>query len=90
MWGVFGFAAATPRSEPVSQATLPPADNTLVVPGGTANPAIPVTGDTQPGAGLLLVYGLLGLGALVLILALLNAANKSTAAYRRKEPPDKS
>ena len=83
MWGVFGSMAAAPRSEPVLQTTR--------ATESTADPAIPVTGDTQPVTGILLIYGLFGLGALVLILALLNAANKSTSIHvHHQEPPDES
>ena len=32
MWGVFGFAAATPRSEPAVEATVAPVESTLVLP----------------------------------------------------------
>ena len=91
MWGVFGFAAATPRNGPVLQTTLPPVDSTLVS-GASANPGrIPVSGDMPPRPGVLLVYGLFGLVALILILALLNAANKpATTDVQRSGPADES
>ena len=91
MWGLFGFMAAAPRSEPVMQATVLPEDSAGVVPGTTANAAIPVTGEAPSAAGILSIYGLFGLGALLLILALLTVANKKTVPVeRRKEPSDES
>lgn len=89
MWGVFGFMAAVPRTEPMMQAT--PGANLQVAPAATANAAIPITGEAQSVTGIFLVYALFALGALVLILVLLNAANKQTTPYiRRREPPDES
>lgn len=91
MWGVFGFMAAAPRGEPGLQATVLPVENTEVAPGVTPNAAIAVTGEAQSVPGILFVYFLFGLGALCLILALLNAANKQTALYaHRKRPSDES
>jgi hypothetical protein len=91
MWGVFGFVATAPRSEPVIEATVLPADDPQVVPGPTANAAIPVTGQAQSVTGIFLLYALFALGALVLVLTLLNAANKRTILdAHRQEPPDTS
>jgi hypothetical protein len=90
MWGVFSAVAAAPRSETVSQAPALSEENHALTPGVTPDAAIPVTGEAQPGIGILYVYLLVGLGALFLILAMLNVANKPTIpdVYRR-EPPDK-
>lgn len=89
MWGVCGFVAAAPRSEPVWQVTAPPEQSNVITPDATPDAAIPVTAEAQPGLGILFVYLLAGLGALFLILALLNAANKQTTpSVRRREPPD--
>lgn len=89
MWGVVGFIGAKPRSEAALQATALPEQTSVIAPEVTPNAAIPVTGQTQPGARILFVYILFGLGALFLILALLNAANKQTVLYaHRKEPHD--
>ena len=84
MWGVFGFVAAAPRGAPSLQETAPAVD-----PEGTASVEIPVTGEPQPvWTEVFAYYGLIGLAALFLILALLSFANKSTAPYaRRKAPP---
>jgi hypothetical protein len=88
MWGVFGLVAAAPRGEPDLQATVPPVENTVVVPEADSA-GIPITGETQPlWTEILGFYGLIGLAALFLILALLSFANKSTAPYvERKGPP---
>jgi hypothetical protein len=53
-----------------------------VVSGTTDSAGIPVTGKPEPVLTEILVfYGLIGITALFLILALLNVANKSTAPY---------
>lgn len=89
MWGLFGFAAAGPRSEPNFQATVPPVENTPVLPGGTEAAGIPVTAESEPlWIEILGFYGLAGLAALSLIWAMLSSANKATALYpKHKEPP---
>lgn len=89
MWGLFGFAAAGPRSELDLPATVPPVVNTPVIPGATEAAGIPVTGNSEPvWIEILGFYGLIGLAALFLILALLSFANKSTALYPgTKGPP---
>ena len=85
VWGVFGFAAATPRGES-PQPALSSAETTSVISEQADSRVIPVTGSQQLGWRILLVYGLIGLATLSLILSLLNAANKSTALYvHRKE-----
>ena len=90
MWGVFGFAAGAPRSEP-SQAAVLPRENTALVTDAAADEAGPITRERQSDPGRVIVYGLIGLGALAMILALRNKANKATAPYvRRKGPPDES
>ncbi|HJQ13903.1 MAG TPA: hypothetical protein VJ830_04070 [Anaerolineales bacterium] len=88
-WGVFGSMAATPRSEPSLQATVP--QNTAIPPETTNLMGIPVTGEPEPlWADILGFYGLIGLAALFLILALLNFVNKSIApSVGRKGPPSK-
>jgi hypothetical protein len=86
MWGVFGFAAATPRGESSIRPAFSSAETTSVVSEGADSRMIPVPGSQQLGWRILLVYGLIGLATLSLILSLLNAANKSTALYvQRKE-----
>jgi hypothetical protein len=89
MWGVFGFAAAAPRGGLDLQATVPALEGTPVIPEATNSAGIPVTGEPEPlWTEILGFYGLIGLAALFLILALLNFANKSTALYvERKGPP---
>lgn len=90
LWGVFGLAASAPRNDPL-QATPAPQGRTVIVPGATAQAAIPITGDPKMQTEVLLVYGFFGFVALFIILALLNAANKPRTTYMRpKEPPDGS
>jgi hypothetical protein len=91
MWGVYGFVATVPGGEPVLQATALPEENTMITAGVTPDAAIPVTGESQADIGILFVYLLLGLGALFVLLASLNAANRTTLPYvRRRRPPDES
>jgi hypothetical protein len=89
IWGVFGSVAAAPRSEPVLQSTARLEENTVIAPGATPVAAIPVTGESQPGIGILLFYLLSGLGAFFLLLASLKAGSKQTIPHvHRGEPPD--
>ena len=93
MWGVFGFAAAAPRNEPSLLQAAVRAEKTAVVPADTPVGGIPATGQTEPVLMEIIVfYGLIGLTALFLILALLSLANKSTAPVVRPKapPPDES
>lgn len=88
MWGVFGFVAAAPRGEPNMQATVPPVENTPVMPEATGPAGIPVTGDPEPVLTEIVVfYGLIGITALFLVLALLNVANKTSAPYVHQDNP---
>ena len=88
MWGVFGIAAAAPRTESSIQPVLSSTVNTPIVSEEADSALIPITGNQQLGWRILLVYGLIGLATLALILSLLNVANKSTALYvQRKEQP---
>jgi hypothetical protein len=91
MWGTLGFAFAAPRSESVLQLTSTP-PSTFPEVAATQPAGIPVTGEPEPvWIEILVFYGLIGLTALFLVLALLNLANKSTAPYapRNTSPPDK-
>ena len=82
IWGVFGFAAAGPRGEPDLAATVPPVETAVVIPDPTDLPGVPITGKPEPvSAEVLVFYGLSGLTALFLILAMLNLANRSTAPF---------
>lgn len=90
MWGLFGFAAATPRGDNAPQITVPSDDSHAVNPDLSADAVVPGV-EEQPATRVMLLYVLLAYGVLVVILALLNAANKPTTTYvRRKEPPDQS
>ena len=85
------MGASAPRSESSLEGTAVAPVSTLGVSGTMVNAAIPVTGETEPVAGILFIYGLFGLAAFVLIFALLHSANKSTALYvPHEEPPDES
>ena len=89
MWGVFGFVAAAPRDAPNLQATIQPVESTPILSGETGAAGIPVTGKPERGwTEIIGFYGLIGLAALFLILALLSFANKSTSLYAgHKHPP---
>ena len=89
MWGVFGFVAAAPRDAPNLQATIQPVESTPILSGESGAAGIPVTGKPERGwTEIIGFYGLIGLAALFLILALLSFANKSTSLYAgRKHPP---
>jgi uncharacterized membrane protein YuzA (DUF378 family) len=83
LWGIIGFSTAPLRTVHNLQATVPP------LPGETEAVGIPVTGEPEPvWSEILVFYGLIGLAALFLILALLSSANQSTApALEHKAPP---
>ena len=86
LWGVFGIAAALPRGEPSSPATVPPVETRVVVLEATHPAGIPITGEQEPvWTEIVVFYGLIGLTALFLVLGLLKIANKSTAPYRPHE-----
>ena len=88
IWASFGFRAPAPGREVVLQSTLPPVDVTPVAPQATNSAAIPVTGEPEPvWTEILVFYGLIGLTALFLILALLNLANKSTVQHVQPKSP---
>jgi hypothetical protein len=88
MWGMFGSATAAPRSESDLRATAPPVETTPDVQSTTESQGIPVTAKPEPVLTEILVfYGLIGLTALFLILALLSIANKSTAPFVEHNTP---
>jgi LPXTG-motif cell wall-anchored protein len=88
LWGLFGFVAAAPRSAPDLPATVPPVQTIPVIPEVTETVGIPVTGESEPvWIEIMGFYGLIGLAALFLILALLNFASKSTALYPKSKGP---
>jgi len=90
IWGASGSAAASHRDF-LPQSILPGAKNTPIVPEATKPPLIPVTGNPHLGWGILVFYGLIGVAALTLILALLDSANQSTTLYaQHRTPPDKA
>ncbi|HSL44164.1 MAG TPA: hypothetical protein VK897_12075 [Anaerolineales bacterium] len=89
MWGVFGFVAASSRSEPALRATLVPVESTKMN-AEIIDPAVPITGE-QPASAITVLYVLLGFGILIAVLALLNAANRpATTSISHKDPPDQS
>ena len=89
MWGVFGLVAAAPRDQPTVQVTVQPVEPTSILSGEPGAAGIPVTGKpARVWTEIIGFYGLIGLAALFLILALLRFANKSTSLYGgRKSPP---
>jgi hypothetical protein len=89
MWGTLGFVFAAPPSESLLQMTSTPLSPTL---DATKPAGIPATGEPEPlWTEILVFYGLIGLTALFLILALLNLANKSTVqqVQHKTSSPDK-
>lgn len=90
MWGVFGFAAASPVSaQPLAQETVVPPEVTLV-PDVDVTAIVPVTGDEGAGPNImtLLFYGFLGLLAIVLLIALFTSANRTTVVREGPPPHD--
>ena len=91
MWGVFGFIAAAPRAEIGAQADVPVLQSTAVVTEVTDSTGIPVTGEPEPLLTEVVVfYGLIGLTALFLMLALLNVVNKAPYAQHKERPSNKT
>lgn len=89
MWGVFGFAAAAPRGEPVSQVVVVPAESAVINPDA-AESTLPVTAEQRTQARVVL-YLLHGLGVLLAVVALPNAASKPvTNQVRHQDPPDQN
>jgi len=79
IWGMSRSVAAVPHREHFVQSTPPLVERTSAAPEPTQPALLPVTGSPRMGWGILLFYGLIGLAALTLILALLDSANQSTA-----------
>jgi len=90
IWGASG-SAMVPHKELLAQSTF---DRAADRPAATevGRPfRIPVTGKPHLGWGTLLFYGLVELSVLTLILAPLDAANRSTGLYaRRKQSQEKN
>lgn len=90
LWGVFGFASATPASaQPAAQETIVPPEVTLIPPDVNVTAIVPVTGDdpVNPNIMTLLFYGFLGLLAIVLLVALFASANRTTYVRHDGPPP---
>ena len=80
VWGMFGFTSALPYSDIVLQGTPLPVEFTPAASGATSPAGIPVTAEPAPvWIEILVFYGLIGITALFLVLALLSFANKSTS-----------
>ena len=79
VWGMSGFGAL--HRETMAKSALPAIASTPVPSESTQTALIPITGKSQLGWGVLIFYGLIGLAALILILALLDSANHSTTYY---------
>ena len=77
-WGASGYSVGRSHRKLLTQSVMAHAGSPAA--SETAEPVgIPVTGRSQPGWGILILYGLIVLAALTLILALLDSANQSTA-----------
>ncbi len=83
VWGMSSAGAL--HKETLAKSALPAMESTLVDSEPTQNVMIPVTGKSQLGWGILIFYGLIGLAALILILALLDSANHSTTYYAKRK-----
>ena len=87
-WGMFGFTVTASRSEVLLQETPASMETTPTAPVATDSEGIPVTGEPAPvWTEIVVFYGLIGLTALFLILALLNLANKSTVPHVEHKGP---
>lgn len=86
IWGVLGMVVAPSHTGSALQATEPAVATAVPT---TNVPRIPVTGEAQPEPLLIEIivfYGLIGITAMFLILALLNLANRSSVPSREREP----
>jgi hypothetical protein len=80
-----GFASAASQREASVQSGIPFALSTPVVTKASESAGIPVTGAPRFGWVIFVFYGLIGVAALTLILALLDSANRSTSFYIRRK-----
>jgi len=88
-WGATGFTSGRAHGALMVQSMVSHSGTPVV--SQEAEPAmIPVTGESQPGWGILILFGMIVLATLTLILALLDFANQSTALPGRKKVSDKS
>jgi hypothetical protein len=83
VWGMSSSGAL--HKESMAKSALPVTVTTPVPSESTQTVMIPVTGKSQLGWGVLIFYGLIGLAALILILALLDSANHSTTFYAKRK-----
>ena len=81
MWGIFGIAAVIPHGDVSAVSALLLSDSSNVNSVTTKQAMIPVTGSVPSEMEVLVFYALTGVGALILILALLSSANQWTAPY---------
>jgi hypothetical protein len=83
VWGM-SSSGALPK-ETLAKSALPAMESTPDNSELTEPVTIPVTGKSELGWGILIFYGLIGLAALILILALLDSANHSTTFYAKRK-----
>jgi hypothetical protein len=83
VWGMSSSGAL--HKETLAKSARPVIESTPVFSESTPTVIIPVTGKSQLGWGVLIFYGLIGLAALILILALLDSANHSTTFYANRK-----
>jgi len=83
VWGM-SSSGALPKGT-LAKSALSAVDSTAVDSELTQTVMIPVTGKSQLGWGVLIFYGLIGLAALILILALLDSANQATTFYAKRK-----
>jgi hypothetical protein len=91
LWGLFGSDAAAPQNELNLHSTALPIENTQVAQQGSDTLGIPVNGEPNPVLmEVVAFYGLIGLAAFFLILALLNFVNKSETPHREAAQSDET
>ena len=82
VWGMSSAGAL--HKETLARSALPVTESSPAA-ESTQSVMIPVTGNSQSGWVVLIFYGLIGLAALILILALLDSANHSTSFYAKRK-----
>ena len=83
VWGM--SSSGVSHKETLAKSALQAVERPPVISESTQSVTIPVTGKSELGWGVLVFYGLIGMAALILILALLDSANHSTTFYAKRK-----